>query len=129
ASPAATSASPAATSASPAATSASPAATAVSAPKATAVHPIVNVSASNWKFAPATITLHVGQTTRLRLTSTQGVHGIQSQDLGIPLTPMESGKFVTLNVTPKKAGRYVLHCAIVCGPGHERMALTVIVTN
>ncbi len=101
----------------------------VVAPNTAVQQPIVNVSASNWKFAPATITLHVGQTTRLRLTSTEGVHGIQSKDLGIPLTAMEPGKFVTINVTPKKAGKYVLHCAIVCGAGHENMVLTVIVTN
>lgn len=114
---------------------ASPAPTAVSTPS-TAVQAVqavqdetVNVSASNWKFSPGAITLHVGQTTRLRLTSTQGVHGLQSPDLGIPLTAMEPGKFVTVSVTPKKAGTYVLHCAIVCGPGHEHMVLTVTVES
>ena len=89
---------------------------------------VVDVAASNWKFVPNTIALHVDETTHLRLTSTQGVHGLQSKDLGIPLTVLEPGKIVTVDVTPKKAGIYVLRCAIVCGPGHEEMALTVAVT-
>ena len=94
-----------------------------------AAHPSLDITASNWKFTPETIALHVGETTQLRLTTTEGVHGIKSDDLGIPLTAIPPGKFVTVDVTPKKAGTYALHCAILCGPGHEKMALTVIVTD
>lgn len=90
-------------------------------------HPSIDVVASNWKFTPSTITLHTGETTTLRLTSTEGVHGIKSDDLGIPLTTIVPGKFVTVEVTPKKAGTYVLPCAIICGPGHANMKLTVVV--
>lgn len=85
----------------------------------------INIVASDWKFAPNTIELHVGQTTELRLTSSEGVHGLQSDDLGIPQTAIMPGKFVTVSVTPKKAGKYVLHCAIMCGAGHANMTLTV----
>jgi cytochrome c oxidase subunit 2 len=87
----------------------------------------IDVAASNWKFAPDTITLHAGQTTQLHLTSTQGVHGIKSDDLGIPLTTLIPGKVITVSVTPKKAGTYVLHCAIMCGAGHDKMSLTITV--
>src|SRR5205807_10465259 len=90
-----------------------------------AAHPGIDIAASNWKFTPDAITLHVGETTQVRLTSTEGVHGIKSEDLGIPQTMLIPGKFATLNVTPKKAGTYVLHCAIICGPGHEKMTLTI----
>lgn len=90
-------------------------------------HPSIDVVASNWKFTPSTITLHVGETTTLRLTSTSGVHGIKSDDLGIPLTTIVPDKFVTVSVTPKKAGTYVLPCEIMCGPGHANMKLTVVV--
>ncbi len=90
-------------------------------------HPSIDVVASNWKFTPNTITLHVGETTTLRLTSTSGVHGIKSDDLGIPLTTIVPDKFVTVDVTPKKAGTYTLPCEIVCGPGHANMKLTVVV--
>jgi cytochrome c oxidase subunit II len=88
-------------------------------------HPSIDIVASNWKFTPDTIELHVGQETTLRLTSSEGVHGLESSDLGIPLTTITPGSFASVKVSPKKAGKYVLHCAIMCGAGHADMALTV----
>lgn len=92
-------------------------------------HPSIDIVASNWKFTPSTIELHVGETTTLRLTSSEGVHGIQSADLGIAQTTIMPGQFTTVNVTPKKAGKYVIHCSIICGAGHADMALTVNVVQ
>lgn len=88
-------------------------------------HPSIDIVASNWKFTPSTIELHVGQQTTLRLTSSEGVHGLASSDLGIPQTTITPGTWQTVVVTPTKAGTYVLHCTIVCGAGHPNMALTV----
>ena len=90
-----------------------------------AAHPSIDVVASNWKFTPSAIDLHVGETTTIRLTSSEGVHGLKSDDLGIPQTAITPGQFTTVSVTPKKAGKYVLHCAIMCGAGHADMTLTV----
>jgi len=92
---------------------------------APAAQPAIDVAASNWKFTPNVIELHAGQATTLRLTSTQGVHGLQSDELGIPMTTIMPGKTETVTVTAKKAGKYVLHCAIMCGAGHANMTLTV----
>jgi cytochrome c oxidase subunit 2 len=88
-------------------------------------HPSIDVVASNWKFTPSTIDLHVGEAMSIRLTSSEGVHGLKSDDLGIPQTAIAPGQSTTVNVTPKKAGKYVLHCAIMCGAGHADMTLTV----
>jgi cytochrome c oxidase subunit 2 len=88
-------------------------------------HPTIDIVASNWKFTPNFIELHVGQETTLRLTSSEGVHGLQSDDLGIPLTTIAPGSVKTVNVTPKKAGKYVLHCGVMCGAGHGDMTLTI----
>ncbi len=96
----------------------------ISAPSAAATSPIA-VVASDWKFTPDTIQLHVGQESTLHLTSTQGVHGLQSDALGIPLTTIAPGSPTNVKVTPSKAGKYVLHCAIMCGAGHANMTLTV----
>jgi heme/copper-type cytochrome/quinol oxidase subunit 2 len=85
----------------------------------------IDVVASDWKFTPNTVVLHANQTTTLRLSSKEGVHGLQSDDLGIPMTALVSGSVKTLEVTPKKPGTYVLHCAIMCGAGHANMTLTV----
>ena len=94
-----------------------------------AAHPSIDIVASNWKFTPDTIELHVGETTTLRLTSSEGVHGLASDDLGIPTTTITPGSFKTITVTPKKAGKYVLHCAVMCGAGHANMTLTVNVVQ
>lgn len=85
----------------------------------------INVVASNWEFTPGTITLHVGQTTTLHLTSSEGVHGIQSDDLGIKQTMIMPGKGTDVTFTPTKAGTYVLHCTVFCGMHHATMALTI----
>ena len=92
-------------------------------------HPSIDIVAANWKFTPATIELHVGETTTLRLTSSEGVHGIQSTELGIPQTMIMPGSFVTVSVTPKKAGAYVIHCSVICGAGHPNMVLDVNVVK
>ena len=92
-------------------------------------HPSIDVAASNWKFTPAKITVPVNEETTLRLTSTGGVHGVKSDELGIPDTVISPGKFVDVKFTPKKAGTYVVHCSVVCGPGHPDMALTIVVTD
>lgn len=94
-----------------------------------AAHPSIDIVASNWKFTPDTIELHAGETTALRLTSSEGVHGLQSDDLGIAQTMLTPGSFKTVEVTPKKAGTYVLHCSIMCGAGHPNMTLTVKVVQ
>jgi len=85
----------------------------------------IDIVASNWKFTPGTIQLHIGQVTTLRLTSSEGIHGLQSDELGIPQTTIAPGSAKTVTITPKKAGKYVLHCTVFCGNGHADMALTV----
>jgi cytochrome c oxidase subunit 2 len=90
--------------------------------------PVINVvGTAQQKFAPDHIVLHVGKAQTLRFSSTGGVHGIASPDLGIPATTIMPGKPVSVSVTPKKAGTYRLPCTIVCGPGHADMSLTVVV--
>ncbi len=100
----------------------------VFAPAPATAHPTVDIAVSNWKFVPDKITIPAGEPTTLRLTSTSGVHGIQSDELGIPMTTIPNGKLVQVTFTPKKAGTYVLHCTIFCGPGHADMKLVIEVT-
>lgn len=88
--------------------------------------PVINVVASgDQKFDPAVVTMHVGKTQTLHLSSSGGVHGIVSPELGIPATMIVPDKPVTVSVTPKKAGTYKLPCTIVCGANHADMLLTI----
>ena len=81
--------------------------------------------ASNWTFSQTVVTAHVAVPMTLQLTSKEGVHGIQSDALGIPSTMLIPGKTVTVTFTPTKAGTYVVHCSVPCGSGHANMAFTV----
>ncbi len=100
-------------------------ATLVVAPLSAPAHPTTDIVASNWKFTPAVITVHVNDLTTLRLTSSEGVHGIASEDLGISNTTLLPDKFSIVHFTPKKLGVYKVKCAVICGAGHDKMMLTV----
>jgi heme/copper-type cytochrome/quinol oxidase subunit 2 len=90
--------------------------------------PVLNVTAtSEQKFSPDHLVLHVGKRQTLRFTSSGGVHGVASTDLGIPATTIAPGQPVSVVVVPKKAGTYKINCTIVCGPGHADMLLTIVV--
>ncbi len=89
-----------------------------------AAAPIV-VTSSNWKFTNEAIVAHVGKATTLSLTSSEGTHGIKSDELGIPQTMMVKGKTTTVTFTPKKQGEYTVHCSVPCGSGHATMSFTV----
>ena len=95
------------------------------APLVSFAHPSIDIVASNWKFTPDTISVPAGEPTTLRLTSSEGVHGIASKELNIPDTPIMPNKFTTVTFTPSTAGTYVVHCSVVCGAGHANMALTI----
>lgn len=77
------------------------------------------------RFTPSTVSVTVGVPTTLRFVSQEGVHGISSEALGIPATVMSPDKPVVVTFTAQKPGTYPLHCAIVCGPKHADMLLTV----
>ena len=85
----------------------------------------VTLEASNWQFSPKVVEAHVGVPVTLHITSKEGVHGVSSDDLGIPKTTLMPGKTVTVTFTPQKPGTYVVHCDVPCGPGHADMAFTV----
>jgi cytochrome c oxidase subunit 2 len=90
---------------------------------------VIALTASNWKFSPEVVEAHAGQTITLKITSSAGLHGIQSDDLGIPNTMLPPGKTVTITFTPAKAGKYVVRCSVPCGPGHGAMTFTVKVED
>ena len=88
----------------------------------------IDVTASNWKFTPGTITVHLNQATTLHLVSKEGVHGISSPELGITTT-MVMPNATSVTFTPHKTGTYQLHCTMPCGPGHADMVLIVKVVQ
>lgn len=101
----------------------------LAAPPATSASTEVDITVKNWSFTPSTVETHVGQSTVLRFTDSEGVHGVESSDVGIEKTMITPGKVSEVTFTPKTAGTFAVHCAIVCGEGHDKMVLTVKVLS
>ncbi len=94
---------------------------------ATAPPADATIVASNFQFAPNTLTLHVNVPETVTFRSKEGVHGVASADLGIPQTVLPPGVNKTVTFTPKKIGTFVVHCTVPCGAGHATMLFTVTV--
>jgi cytochrome c oxidase subunit 2 len=88
---------------------------------------VITVKAHDFAFEPETVTMRAGVATTVHFVSSDGVHGIVSKELNIPKTLISPDEPVDVVVTPARSGRYVVHCANVCGIGHSGMALTIVV--
>ena len=89
----------------------------------------VNVTANGTTFAfsPSVVTLKKGVPTRLHFKATPGApHGLAVPGIGLPNTVITSAG-TSVTVTPRKAGTFAAHCTIVCGAGHEHMAMKFVV--
>ncbi|MDE2571469.1 MAG: cupredoxin domain-containing protein [bacterium] len=84
----------------------------------------VEISAKDFAFTPAVVTLKAGQPVTLKLVATQGAHGLQAPEIGLDKVVTITSKPTEVTVTPKKAGTFVEHCALFCGAGHANMAIT-----
>ncbi|REE80232.1 cytochrome c oxidase subunit 2 [Paenibacillus taihuensis] len=64
-----------------------------------------------------------GDKVKLKLVNKSGVHGLAIPDLGIDL----QGDKMEQDVTFDKPGKYEMHCAVMCGTGHQDMKAVLIV--
>src|ERR1700688_2363652 len=87
----------------------------------TTTAPGIVLTASNWQFTPGNIVAYPGQTIVLHAKSTEGVHALFSDELGIKSVMLLPGKTVDVTfVAPTKPGKYYIHCHVPCGPGHDK---------
>ncbi|TAM58295.1 cytochrome c oxidase subunit II [bacterium] len=84
----------------------------------------VNISAKNFAFTPAVVTLKEGQPTTLKLVATEGAHGLTAPEIGLTKMVTITSAPTTVTVTPQKVGTFVEHCALFCGAGHANMVIT-----
>lgn len=82
----------------------------------------ITVDAKNFQFTPSDIQLHPGDTVKLTLHNSQGVHGLAIPGLNVNIKNGETATF-----TVDKAGRYDFNCSIQCGAGHDNMTGTITV--
>jgi len=72
-------------------------------------------------WTPELITVQKGERVRLRLTSTDVVHGFAVPKLGIDAGWVEPGKVKVVEFTADQPGRYAYLCTVWCLDGHWRM--------
>ncbi|GGD90970.1 cupredoxin domain-containing protein [Paenibacillus nasutitermitis] len=82
----------------------------------------ITIDASNWKFDQTEIKANKGDTIKLTLKNSQGVHGISIEDLGVDIKGGETKEF-----TVNDAGTFEFHCSVQCGQGHNDMSGKIIV--
>ncbi|TDF99633.1 cupredoxin domain-containing protein [Paenibacillus piri] len=83
----------------------------------------ITVSAANFSFTPSDIKLNVGDTVKLTLKNTDGVHGLEIPDLKVNVKNGETATF-----TVNKAGTFEYNCSIQCGSGHDNMTGKITVS-
>jgi cytochrome c oxidase subunit 2 len=88
----------------------------------------VTVHAKKYAFVPAEITLHKGETVKLKLISDDVDHGLAVRALDIR-ADMPKGKPVEVVVTPEQAGDFAGTCSHFCGMGHGSMNFVVHVVD
>jgi cytochrome c oxidase subunit II len=86
----------------------------------------VQVVASRFTFAPATIQVSVGESVRLVVRSTDGRHGFAIPRLNIDLHVPDNGERVIAAFTAPAAGEYEIACSAFCGRGHGQMKAVLV---
>ena len=88
----------------------------------------IDVKLSKYAFSPERIEVRLGERVWLNIVSVDVPHGFQVKELGLNVRIPAGGKAVTIELTPKEAGTFEIHCSEYCGRGHGRMKAWLIVT-
>lgn len=84
------------------------------------------ITANNFAFDPATITVKKGDKVKLIVTSADVDHGMAIKEYNIN-TKVNKGKTETIEFTADKAGEFEIYCSVFCGSGHKSMKGKLIV--
>lgn len=85
-----------------------------------------NITAAQWSFSPATITVKDGERVKLTIVSIDVTHGfsIPEFNVNIQLVPNQSK---TVEFVADKKGAFSFFCSVFCGSGHADMRGQLIV--
>jgi cytochrome c oxidase subunit 2 len=90
-----------------------------------AVHEIT-MTAKNYEFDPAVVTVKKGDKVRLVITATDRKHGIKIEGYDIDQV-LNTGDPTTIEFTADKAGTFEFKCSVYCGMGHRKMKGKLVV--
>lgn len=86
----------------------------------------ISMTAKQWAFDPAEITVKQGETVRLKIKSLDVTHGFSLPDFNVD-EKLEPGKEVTVEFVADKKGTFTFMCSVMCGEGHKGMKGTLVV--
>lgn len=86
----------------------------------------ITMTAKQFEFQPAKITVKKGDRLRLKITSTDVAHGFAIKEYGIR-QKLDPGKEEIVEFTADKTGTFTYYCSVQCGSGHGAMKGTLIV--
>mgnify|MGYP001568945141 CR=1 FL=1 len=85
-----------------------------------------DMTARQWAFEPATITVKEGDTVRLNIKSKDVTHGFAIFEFDVN-ERLQPGKTTTVEFVADKKGEYTFFCSVQCGQGHRDMKGKLIV--
>lgn len=85
------------------------------------------MTASRFKFEPATLQVTEGDRVRLTLRSVDTEHGFEIKKHDVKVAVPKTGEPVTVDFVAGKAGTYDFKCSEYCGSGHGRMKGKLVV--
>lgn len=88
----------------------------------------LTMTARNYVFEPAEITVKKGEKVRLIITSTDRDHGIKIEGYDINQV-LKKGDPTTIEFTADKVGSFEFKCSVYCGMGHRKMKGILIVED
>ncbi len=84
------------------------------------------ITAKNYEFNPAVVTVKKGEKVRLLITATDRDHGIKIEGYAIDQV-LKKGRTETIEFTADKVGTFVFKCSVFCGMGHRKMKGKLVV--
>jgi cytochrome c oxidase subunit 2 len=87
---------------------------------------IIEMVAKNFEFVPGTISVKMGETVQLKITSADVMHGFSLPifDINETLPPHQE---VSIQFTADQAGEFPFACSVQCGHGHATMRGVLVV--
>ena len=86
------------------------------------------ITAKQWEFQPATITVKKGDHVKLTITTTDVTHGFSLPDFNVN-SQISPGSPTVVEFDADKTGTFTFACSVFCGSGHGGMHGTLVVTD
>ncbi len=87
-----------------------------------------SLTAKQFEFSPATVTVKKGVPVKLTIDAVDVEHGFAIPEFGVQKS-LSVGQKNIVEFTPDKAGEFTFFCSVFCGSGHGSMKGKLVVTE